>query len=179
MTAERIRTPRSTGAATRLLERFADVDGQIAAIDAERRVELSKVNARFDALAAPLLPLHQTLQEKLKAWWQDAGAALTQGKRKSIALGGCEIGSRMGSASLGIEGDEKAIAARLDKLRWAQELTRTTISIDRAAVMKSLDGAHAADLATMGFSRIDGVETVFIRRVQQDGTVTAVAGAGA
>lgn len=169
------RTPRTLKAATSMLERFAGVDGQIASIEEARRAELAKVNAAYDELAAPLLTEHVDLKAKLTSWWQNAGASLTQGKRKSMAIGGCEIGSRSSAATLGIEGDEKKITAALASKPWAQELVRTTTSIDRAAVLKSIDGAHAKDLARLGFSKIDGTDTPFVKRVQQGGTQGAAA----
>lgn len=169
------RAPRSLKAATAMLERFADVDGQIAAIEEARRAELAKVNATYDDLAAPLLPQLADIKGGLAEWWQAAGAELTEGKRKSIALGECEIGSRSAPASLGIDGDEKAIARGLIKMRWARELVRVSFSLDRAAILKSIDGAHAKDLAELGLSRVAGTQTVFVKRVQQGGTQGAAA----
>lgn len=169
------RTPRTLKAATLLLERFAALDGQRAAIEEARRAELATVNAAYDDRAAPLLPELEDLKAKLTTWWQGAGAGLTKGKRKSIELGGCEIGSRSSPASLGIAGDVDVATIRLAGKPWAAELIRRTVSIDRVAVLKSIDGAHAKDLAKLGFSRAAGIETVFVRRVVQSGTMAAAA----
>lgn len=166
-----VRTPRTVAAATKLLERFAELDGEIAAIEAQRKVELADVNAEADRLIAPFLPERDAIVAKLQAWWVDAGSVLTDGKRKSIALGGCEIGSRASPPSLGIAGDLDKVTSLLAKKPWAGELIRRTESIDRAAVLKSIDGAHAKDLAKLGFSLVGGAETIFVRRVRQDGTV--------
>lgn len=168
-----VRSPRTLKAATSLLERFAELDEQIAAIEAERRTALAEANAESDNLLAPLLPQREDLRAALAEWWQAAGHELTEGKRKSIALGGCEIGSRSGVATLGFSGDEKTTVTALAKLRWARELIRVNVSVDRAAVLKSIDGAHAKDLAALGFSKIDGTEAVFIKRVAQGGTIGA------
>ena len=170
-----VRAPRSVKAAQLLLERFAVVDGDIAAIEARRRAALVRINAAFDRRAADLVREHVDLADKLKAWWPGAAAELTGGTRKSVTLGGCEIGSRSAPATLGVAGDAEAIALQLQKKSWAGELVRTTVSIDRAAVLKSIDGAHAKDLARLGFSRVPGAETVFVKRVVQAGTVAAVA----
>lgn len=170
-----VRAPKSVKAATVLLERFAELDSEIAAIDAQRRLELAEANAEADRLIAPFLPERDAIVAKLQAWWAEAGPGLTDGKRKSIALGGCEIGSRTSPATLGIDGDEKAIAAKLVKMRWARELVRVAVGIDRAAVLKSIGGAHAQDLADLGFSKVEGAETVFVKRVRQDGTLGASA----
>ncbi|HMO74559.1 MAG TPA: host-nuclease inhibitor Gam family protein [Sphingopyxis sp.] len=169
------RAPRSLKSATVLLERFADVDGRITVIEAARRAELVEVNARFDAQAAALVAERDDLSAKLKAWWLCKGHELTLGKRKSLAIGGCEIGSRLSPATLQVAGDADKIALALQKKSWAGELVRTTVSIERAAVLKSIDGAHAKELAKLGFSRIDGVEMAFVKRVAQAGTLAATA----
>lgn len=170
-----VRPPKTLKAATKLLEQFADVDGQIASIEEARRAELVKVNATFDDLAAPLLKKHGQLLDKLVAWWPGAGPGLTGGTRKSIALGGCEIGSRSSRATLGIAGDVAKVTAALANKPWSAEMVTRTVSIDRAAVLKSIDGAHAPELAKLGFSKVDGTETVFVKRVQQGGTAAAIA----
>lgn len=167
--------PKTVKAATKLLEQYADVDGQLASIEEARRAELVKVNATFDDLAAPLLTKRDRMLGKLVAWWPDAGPGLTGGVRKSIALGGCEIGSRSSRATLGIAGDVAKVTAALANKPWSAEMVTRTVSIDRAAVLKSIDGAHAKDLAKLGFSKVDGVETVFVKRVQQGGTMAAAA----
>lgn len=165
------RSPKTVKAATSLLERFAELDEQIAAIEAERRTALAEANAEADRLLAPLLPQRDDLRAVLAEWWKASGHELAEGKRKSIALGGCEIGSRSGIATLGFSGDEKATVTALAKMRWARELVRVVVSVDRAAVLKSIDGAHAKELAELGFSKITGAETVFIKRVMQGGTI--------
>jgi phage host-nuclease inhibitor protein Gam len=168
-----VRAPRSVNAATKLLERFAELDGEIAKVEEARRAELAQVNAEADAMIAPFLPERDAIVARLQAWWLEAGPALTGGKRKSMTLGGCEIGSRKSRAMLGIAGDVAKVTERLAKQPWANEMVITTISIDRAAVLKSIDGAHAKDLAKLGFSRVEGSETVFVKRVQQGGTIGA------
>ena len=166
---------RSVKQATLLLERFAEVDGHLAGIDEARRAELAKVNALFDDLAAAPLEERQALSSALAAWWPGAGPALTGGKRKSIELGGCEIGSRSSAATLAVDGNEPAIAKTLGGKRWAREMVRVTVSLDRAAVLKSLDGVHGKDLAELGLRKVAGPETVFVRRVRQLGTLSGAA----
>lgn len=168
-----VRAPKTVKAATKLLEHFGNVDGQIASIEEARRAELVKVNATYDDLAAPLVAQREQLLDKLVAWWPDAGPGLTGGGRKSIALGGCEIGSRSSRTTLGIAGDVAKVTVALANKAWASEMVTRTVSIDRAAVLKSIDGAHAKDLAKLGFSKIDGADTVFVKRVQQGGTMGA------
>lgn len=166
-----VRTPRSVIAAGALLEKFAAIDSVVAANEAARRDEISRVNARFDAQVFDILPQRAALVAALEAWWREGGQALTDGKRKSLVLGGCEIGSRKAPDTLALQGSEAEAVAALSKARWAKELVRVKVTIDRAAVLKSIDGAHAGELAAMGFGRIVGVDAVFIKRVEQGGTL--------
>jgi len=166
-----VRKPRTLKAATLLLERLAVVEGAIGAIEAERKAELAAVHAEADGKIEPWLPERDDLVAKLSGWWSESGHLLTEGKRKSMTIGGCEIGSRKHPDKLGIAGDATEIAKLLQKKRWAGELVVTTVSVDRAAVLKSIDGAHADELKAMGFSRVEGDDVVFVRAVAPQGTL--------
>jgi phage host-nuclease inhibitor protein Gam len=167
-----IRTPKSKGAATAMLERFARVDAAIGGIEDERNAAIGRVNAEADAALAPMITERDAIRDKLTVWWREAGHALADGKRKSIELGGCMIGSRAGKPSLGIDGDEAVIITALQRRDWAAPLLRTKVSIDKAAVLKSIDGVYKRQLEGMGFSRVVPEETVWIERTAQAGTVT-------
>lgn len=168
-----VRKPRTLKAATVLLERLAVVEGDIAAIEAERRAELAAVHAEADARIEPFLPERDDLVAKLSAWWSESGHLLTEGKRKSMTIGGCEIGSRKQPDKLGIAGDVAELAKALMKKAWAKQLVTVTVGVDRAAVLKSIDGAHADELKALGFSLVEGEDAVFVRRVAQAGTIGA------
>ena len=170
-----IRTPRTLKAATALLERFAEIDGQVAAIEADRNAAIAVANAAADALANPLLTDLEAIHEKLEPWWNDAAAELTKGKRKSIELGGCMIGSRAGRESLQVEGDEKAIVASLEKREWARPLLSVVVKLDRKAILKSIDGVYKKQLSALGLSRKPGAETFFVARTEQGGTLAEAA----
>ncbi|MET0181097.1 MAG: host-nuclease inhibitor Gam family protein [Novosphingobium sp.] len=169
-----IRTPRSTKAATELLERYAELDGQVAGIEANRTRLLARANARADAAAAGLIAERALIRDKLEPWWQEAAAELTEGKRKSIELGGCVVGTQASRASLAIAGEEDDVLTLLKTLRWAKPLVRIKYSIDRVATLKALDGSHKAALAELGVSRADGKETFFVKRTAQAGTLAKV-----
>ena len=166
-----LRTPNSVKAATGYAERFAELDGAIGDIEAERNRTIAAANAAADLLAEPLLAERDAIREKLAAWWPLVAAALTQGKRKSIELGGCLIGSRAGRASLAIEGEPKLVAAALEKHQWAAPLLRTKIEIDRAAVLKAIDGAHKRALANLGFRKVEPADVFVLERFEQAGTL--------
>lgn len=170
-----IRAPRSQASAVQLLERYAELDAEVVKLEAERTAAIAHVNARYDAAGAEALAERGAIADKLQAWWFKAGKGLTGGKRKSIALGGCEIGSRAGRFSLGVEGSEEAVIAALQKREWAADLLRTRVSLDRKAVLEALDGKFARQLGKLGLLRTGGEEAFFIRRTGQDGTLGSAA----
>ncbi|MEM6907187.1 MAG: host-nuclease inhibitor Gam family protein [Pseudomonadota bacterium] len=165
-----IRKPRSVPEAQRLLERFAKCDAEIAAIEEARDVAISAANAQVDRDLAPLLKERTAIVVKLEPWWAEAAAGLTKGKRKTIELGGCIIGTREGKASLQVIGKAANLAQRLAELDWANDLVRTTVSLDKPAVMKALEGEDKAALEALGLSRVAGEVTFFVKRTLQGGT---------
>lgn len=166
------RKPRSVAAATALAERFAELAGSIELIEAERCQAIAEANAEADKIAAPLLAERDRLYELLAAWWPGVAEQLTEGKRKSIELGGCLIGSRQGGDSLAVTGQEAAIVTALQREDWGKDLLKTKVTLDKAAVLKSLDGVYAKPLAKLGLARKPGEETVFVERAEQKGVRT-------
>ena len=164
-------TPRSLQAATRMLERYAELDGELATVEACRSESMAAINATADAQAAPLLKEIGGIAAALEQWWQKSSAELTDGKRKSIELGGCMIGTRSSRPSLTIAGEEKDVVALLSGLRWAKPLLRVKVSLDKATLLKALDGKHSVVLAEMGIGRSDASETFFVERAEQAGTL--------
>lgn len=164
-------SPRGLAAATRKLERYATLAGELEQIEARRSAAIARANADADAQAAPLLKERDNIAAVMEPWWTNAGAALADGKRKSIELGGCIIGSRTSRPTLTLAGDEKDVVAVLSGLRWAKPLLRVKVSIDRTAMLKSLDGRHQVALAELGIGRSEPVEQFYIERAEQTGTL--------
>lgn len=175
---EKIHEPRSTDQARELAERFARIDLQIQLIEATRNEAIGAANARADAEGAPLMAERDVIVAKLRPWWTKNGVKLTEGERKSIELGGCEIGSRAGRDSLAIDGDEKAIVKTLEKHDWARPLLKVKTTLDKVAILKSIDGVYKTQLKRLGLSRKEGEETFFVKRTEQGGTLSSI-GAGA
>lgn len=166
------RKPRSLKEATRLAERFAELQADIDLVEAERGEEIAAANAEADRVSAPLLTERDRLYELLAQWWPGVAAELTEGKRKSIELGGCMIGSRKGRDSLAIAGEEAVVVEALQREDWAEPLLKVKVSLDKVAVLKSIDGVYAEPLAALGLSRKAGEETVFVERAEQRGVRT-------
>ena len=166
-----LREPRTVEQAMPLLEQWADLDSQIAAIESDRKVQLATVNADCDRAANGLIERRDAIAGKLEPFWKKHGEKLTEGKRKSIELGGCEIGSVKARAALSIAGDEKNVVAVLSALRWAKPFLRIKTTLDRVALLKGLDGRHGVALAELGVGRDEGEERFTLKRVEQCGTL--------
>ena len=102
-----IREPRTIDAATKLAERFAEIEGAIGVVEAVRNDEIAKANARADEENAPLIEERDLIATKVSTWWGKGGREQALGakpKSKSIELGGCILGERAGKATLSVAG---------------------------------------------------------------------------
>lgn len=169
-----VRKPRSLAQAQALCERFARLDGEIAAIEEARDAAIARANAVVDADLAPLLIERAEVADKLEPWWAEAGEGLTKGKCKTIELGGCVIGTQAGRASVVVAGDEKDVRDVLSGLRWAKPFLRVSVSLDKVALGKALDGPRAVALAELGISRVEGTPGFVLKRTVQAGTQAKV-----
>ena len=166
--------PRTTEAATAMLARHAAIEDQVATINATRDAAIAAANKTADADLLPLLSEITLIQEKLAPWWTKAKDKILSGKRKSIELGGCEIGSRKAKDKLGYAGKHDKPVKALTGLRWAKSMLRVTVSIDAAATMKALGGHHGDKLKELGFKKVPGEDEFFVKRAEQKGTVDKV-----
>lgn len=164
---------KSLPAATRLLERFAALEGELALIEAVRCEALARANAEADKAAAPMLEERARLAEALADWWGRAGPALTGGTRKSIELGGCLIGTRADKPALALAGAAKDAIAALAATSWGKALVKVSTTLDRRAIAKALDGPRKAELEGLGFAIAHGSECFVLERVSQEGALTA------
>lgn len=172
----RLRVTASVEQATPLLERFAQLGHQVAIAEAARDDAIAGANAVADRIVQPLLDEQAQIREQLEPWWARAGEAL-RGKRKTVELGGCMIGTKALRARLDFAGgDDKAALAALQEHRWAKGYVRVTYAVDKVATTKALtEGRHAPGLAELGFAMTGGGEAFVLERVGQDGTVAKAA----
>lgn len=152
-----------------MLERFAEVQAQLDEIDQARAAEIAVIHARADAAAEPLRAEQIKLTGKIQAWFDKRGHLAVPVGRKSVVIGGCEIGRRAVRPSLTIAGDEAAVIEALGALRWGKPFLRTKVTIDRAVVLKALDGTRGDALAELGFAKAGGEDQFFVRRAEQEG----------
>lgn len=165
--------PKSTAAATKLLERYADLDARLAKVEADRSDAIAAANYRADIAADPMRQERDKIGASIESWWSHASATIANG-RKSVELGGCMIGTRMSRPSLGhtYESDDKAVEA-LRKTRYFKQATKVKFSLDRTATAKllQLGGKAGEQVAALGF-RIEQADNFFVERVTQAGTIT-------
>ena len=154
-----------------MLERYAALDGERAAIEGQRNESIAAINATADKMLTPVIEEMEAIAAKIEPWWAKSRDAILTGKRKSVELGGCMIGTRSGSTKLAIEGQEKKIAERMKALAWARRLLRFSFSLKKADILKALDGKRGDELREFGFSKDEGEETFFLQRAEQSGTI--------
>lgn len=167
-----IRTPRSVKGAQALCERFAEIEAECEAAENARNEAIARANAAADALIEPLLAERGQIAEKLEPWWQADGETLTEGKRKTIELGGCTIGTATGKASLDVPAKAAADEARaaLGRTKWGKELLRVTVGFDKRALAKAMEGDRADELGRLGFVLVPAPELFVLKRAEQQGT---------
>lgn len=166
------RAPQTIEAATDLAGRFAELDGQLATIEAARQDELAKINGAADAAIVPIVAELKDIAKQLKPWWAANFETLTDGKRKSIELGGCMLGYRMSPPKVTFANGTDEDGARFLKGVGCTELIREKVSLDKPAVLKALDGDLGEKLREAGFG-MSQREDFFLERVAQGGTLTA------
>lgn len=163
--------PRSLAQATEQAERYAQLAAELAAIEANRAQALAGTNGVADALAAPLIEERAAILAAMQPWWARAAAKLTDGKRKSIELGGCVIGSRTGAVALAVPGgsDKAALAIAIASPLRAK-LTVPKRSLDKKGIRALIEkgGTLAAKIVALGFSLPAGEEEFFLEPIGSD-----------
>lgn len=132
--------PQTREEAIALLERFAVGSARLDALKAHQDEELARIRAACDQASDPLRAELAEIAAQLKAWFTVNRTALTAGRRKSIFLGGCEIGERLGTPALRLpQGtNEQDAIALLEQLEGGAELVRIVKALDRAAIIQLL-----------------------------------------
>jgi len=165
-----IRAPRSLAEAQRLCEQWAELDGEIAAIEESRDVAIAKANSEVDKDLTPLIKRREAIEAKLEPFWKANAAELTKGKRKSAELGGAVMGTRMGRGKVTVAGAIDVLVDKLRKTAWGKKFVRTKHELDRTEAAKGLQGKHGPALKELGVGYEPGAETFFIERTAQAGT---------
>lgn len=142
------RAPQSLEAATALLARFAEVDATIEMLEARRAAGHARIDGRIDPKVVPLAAELKDIAKQLKPWWEANSEELTQGKRRSIELGGCQIGIRLSPPKVthGHAKDGDAALA-LQGTAYAAGATKVTYTLDKPAILRILEEEAKAEPA--------------------------------
>lgn len=177
--ADKLPAAQSTEEAIALLARFAEVDALMAADNVAAEEAIAAIRAVRDAHQEPLKAELKALFNQLKPWWAVAGEQLTEGKRKSVELGGCQIGHRTSTPALKLEGLTEAEAVEhLEALGFEAWAIRTKKELDKPALIAALrklgatgpdgelsaDGVDAHVLDGLGL-KVSQKEEFFIARI--------------
>lgn len=167
-----LRAPRNVEQATALLDQVARLEAEVVTINANRDAAIAATNAVADALLTPVIERRDAIAKLLEAWWSADGKALLKGKRKSIELGGCMIGTKAAPTALTFTADDfDAAVTALRAERWAKPYVRVTYAVDKKAVKDVLDGKHGDQLRQLGFGMRGGGDVFVLAAVAQRGTV--------
>jgi hypothetical protein len=161
-----IAKPKTLDDATVLLSSVARINAAIAKIEARRRAARGKVDAAADRLLMPLVTERDALTKAIEPWWKKAAASLLKGKRKSIEIGGCVIGSRTASERLEFShGDDAAALTAVMGSDLKAKATVVVRVLDKVGIKTLLGGktAAATALRALGFKIGGGEEVFFIK----------------
>ncbi len=172
------RAPRTIEQATELLEKLSRLYGDIAVINAHRDQAIANTNAAADALLLPVTAEIDVIAVVLKTWWEAGGKELLPKRRKTMALGGCQIGSKAAPVALtfGNSDDFDVAVERLREQRWAKPYVRVTYAVakkDTAAMLADPKGKHREQLRELGFGTRGGADAFVLQPVVQAGTAEA------
>lgn len=166
--------PRTVEQATALLDRVARLDGDAATITMHRDQAIANANAAADVVLFPVREERAAIAGVLEAWWHGGGRSLLTGKRKTVELGGCMIGTKSAPVALTFTADDfEAAVTALRGKRWAKPFVRVTYAVDKKATKEALDGKHGEQLRALGFGTRGGADVFVVDAVTQAGTIAA------
>lgn len=140
--APALTAPATLPEAIQLLERSALLQASLQQLDADRNEAVAKINAAHDQLAKPTEQELKSLFNQLKPWWAVAKDALLKKGTKSMALGGCMIGTRTATPSLWHEGKVDDAIQRL-KDAGLDVYLRVKTSFDKAAILSAFSKSES------------------------------------
>jgi hypothetical protein len=167
------RAPKNVEQATALLDQVARLDAEAVHINAIRDKAIADSNAVADTLLAPVVERRAAIAKLLEAWWSAEGKALLKGKRKTVELGGCKIGTKAAPLALtfGNSDDFDVALERLREARWAKPYVRVSYAVDKTATKEALTSKHGQQLRELGFGTRGGSDVFVLEAVKQAGTV--------
>lgn len=137
--ADKLPAAQSTEEAIALLARYAEVDAILERSKSSLEEQIAALRAQRDRFDEAYKAQLKAIFNQLKPWWAVAHQELTEGKRKSIELGGCQIGHRTTTPALKLEGITEAEAIEdLELLGFEAWAIRTKKELDKPALIAAL-----------------------------------------
>lgn len=160
------------------LRRFAELEAALAEIKLEADRAKAAIDAERDLAATPVIAAQKVLVAELKPFWLARAQEITGGKRKSVVMGGCEIGTRTGNPTLTYaKAREEELISELDALGFGGWALRMKLELDKPALIKALQMEPGlsesvlqddkAVLEDMGFA-VRQTETFFVQRAESE-----------
>lgn len=151
--AEKLPAAQSAAEAIAMLGRYAQLQASIDARRAQSEAKIAEIRAAVDAAIAPDEAEVKALFKQVQPWWTVNAEEFTQGKRKSIELGGCLIGHRTTTPKLKLAEITEGEAIESLKERKLDAFLRVTEELDKQAIIKALAAGDdgAMKLAELGF----------------------------
>lgn len=124
---------------TPLLERFAQLAVELDLAEAARADGYAAVNSIADKIVLPIVTEMDEIRAVVKPWWKRNGANLLTGKRKTVELGGCMIGSKSIGHGREIGGGGSKVRAELGRTpRSGAVRNATNLRLKRLPLVRRL-----------------------------------------
>ena len=181
---EKLPVPQTTADAIPMLKRWSDLHIEVAKVKLEAEDAKAEIDTARDLLLLPIAAEAKRLMAALKTFFIARQDELTDGKRKSVVLGPCRIGMRLGNPTLDYpKGDEDQLLEDLRQLGFDDWAWREKVELNKEALIAALkpnedddEGvADAVALIGLGFG-IKQTETFFVERLETDPAVVASLG---
>ncbi|MBU6167318.1 MAG: host-nuclease inhibitor Gam family protein [Alphaproteobacteria bacterium] len=140
--ARRMKTPAapaitSLDELTARVGRWATVQAQIETLQAQAGQEITAIKIRLGEALAPLEAELKAILLAAKPWWEANSEQLTDGKKKSALLAGCQIGIRLSPPALAFPKPAEHAVNLIEGQGW-KTLLRVTTELDKLAILKAL-----------------------------------------
>lgn len=161
--AEKQAAAQSTEEAVALLTRFAELDRALEYGNALAEDGIAKIRAIRDARHAPVKAEMKDIFNRLKPWWAVSHEALTDGRRKSVELGGCQIGHRTTTPRLdtGKALTEAELIEELEFLGFEAWSIRVKKELDKPALIAAL--RRAEEVRPDGGPTLEAADAIALR----------------
>lgn len=155
--------PQTLEQAIALISEYRDLTDKVEELELAKGSAIARIEAEYDLFAKQLEIRSIEIFRQLRAWWAVAAPEMTEGKRKSISLAGCNIGERTTPPALKLKGiTHEGLVEKLLDLGLKSYL-RITHKLDKPAAIKALKAEDPCGklLAEMGAS-VKQAEEFFI-----------------